>query len=224
MSPRLNVPRHRPVPNPREKGSAIIEFSLCLAFFWLPLFIGTYQIGFNLIRSVQVTQICRDAGHMYSMGTDFSQSQNQNLLFSLMPNSLSATSGGNTVFYLSTVTYVDSTACTNGGLSANTTSCPNLGQAVFARQIPIGNASLSASSFGTPSCPSSSGYICSQSYQLTNTAARANGFLKVIPLDQIDTATGSTPFAYMSEMYVLSTDLRFFQSMGPGTEYARAIF
>src|SRR5947209_17976176 len=90
-----------------QKGSALVEFCLCLTLFWTPLFIGTYQIGFNLIRAVQVTQICRDAGHMYSMGTDFTQSANQNLLSSLIPAIMDPTSSGNTVIYLSTVTYVD---------------------------------------------------------------------------------------------------------------------
>lgn len=202
----------------RQKGSALIEFALCLALFWLPLFLGTYQIGFNLIRSVQVTQICRDAGHMYSMGTDFSQTANQNLLMSLMPSSISTTSGGNSVIYMSTVTYVDASACTSGGLSANTSSCPNLGQAVFARQIPLGNTSLKSSYFGTPACPSSNSYNCTQSYQLTNSGAIATGFLNVIPL------TSSTQFAYMAEMYVYSSDLTFFSSLGPDSEYARSIF
>ena len=212
------TPPKKPSSRTRQKGSALVEVCLCLTLFWTPLFIGTYQIGFNLIRAVQVTQICRDAGHMYSLGTDFAQPQYQALLRTLMPGSMNATSGGNTAVYISTVTYVDANACTAGGLSANTASCPNLGQAVFSRQIPLGNTSLRASSFGTPACPAASNYTCSTSYELTNSGAIAQGFLNVIPL------TSSSQYAYMSEMFVRSADLSFFSSLGTTGEYARSIF
>lgn len=217
------MPAKRSQVSKNQRGSALVEVCLCLTLFWTPLFVGTYQIGFNLIRAVQVTQICRDAGHMYSMGTDFSQPQYQNLLRSLMPSSMSATASGNTVLYMSTIMYVDSTACTNGGLTAGQ-DCPNYQKTVFIQQIPVGNTSLRASTFGSPACPASNGYNCTQSYSLTNSAAIAQGFLSVVPLGQVSQTTGSTQFAYVSEMYVNSTDLTFFSSLGTDGEYARSVF
>ncbi len=130
----------------RQKGSALIEFVLCFALFWVPLFLGTLVIGFNVIRAIQVTQVCRDAGHMYSYGMDFSQSAYQNLLVSLAPGLNMTVSGGKGVVILSTVTYVDQTDCTAGGYP----HCANLNQTVFTRRIVIGNSGLYSSAFGTP--------------------------------------------------------------------------
>src|SRR5947209_10599871 len=175
-----------------QKGSALVELCLCLTLFWTPLFIGTYQIGFNLIRAVQVTQICRDAGHMYSLGTDFSQLPLQNLLRSLMSASMDASTSGNTVVYLSTLTYVDAAACAAQNLT--TGKCPNYGRVVFTRQIPVGNTSVLTSHFGSPACPASSSYNCTQAYYVTNSLAVAHGF--GIPL------ANSAQFAYVAEMYV----------------------
>src|SRR5690349_11516666 len=94
----------------RERGSALIEFVLAFSLFWLPLFFGTLVIGFSLIRGVQVTQICRDAGHMYSYGIDFSQQSYRNLLAGIAQG-YNLTSSGNGVVVLSTVTYITSTDC-----------------------------------------------------------------------------------------------------------------
>jgi hypothetical protein len=198
----------------RERGSALIEAALCLSIFWLPLILGTYQIGFSLIRAIQVTQICRDAGHMYSQGTDFSLPMYQNLLAALMPNSFSVTSSGNTVVYLETLTYVDSAACS--GVS----NCNNLGKIVFTRAIPVGNSSLRTSNFGNPlSCPNmTSNYTIPSSVYLTNSCAVATGFSSLIPL------TASTQFAYMSEMFVRSSDYSVWSYLGTAGAYARSIF
>src|SRR5579875_3756617 len=80
-----------------ERGTAVVEFAFCFALFWVPLFLGSIVIGFNLIRAVQVTQVCRDAGHMYAGGIDFSQSTYQNLFVSLAIGLNMSTNGGNGV-------------------------------------------------------------------------------------------------------------------------------
>ncbi len=202
-----------------EKGSAIIEFALCFALFWTPLFLGTYQIGFNLVRAVQVTQICRDAGHMYSQRADFTSPSYQNLLNQLMPAAFHPTSSGNTILYFSTITYIDANACISGGLQADTVNCPNLGKAVFINQTPYGNTGLRRSDFGTPS-PSildSSYNIASKNY-LKDPTAVANKFLNVISL------SSSSQFAYLAEMYVNSSDLNVSNFLGTTGEYSRSVF
>jgi hypothetical protein len=198
----------------RQRGTAIIEAALCLSFFWLPLILGTYEVGFNLIRAIQVTQICRDAGHMYSQGTDFSLPMYQNLLATLMPNSFSLTSSGNTVVYLETLTYVDSAACS--GVS----NCTNQGKIVFTRAIPVGNSTLRKSNFGNPtSCPNmNANYSIPASVYLTNSCAVATGFSSLIPI------SASTQFAFMSEMFVRSSDYSIWSYLGPAGAYARSIF
>jgi hypothetical protein len=152
------------------------------------------------------------------MGADFSQPQYKNLLISLMPGSMDASPSGNTVLYMSTVMYVDSGECQRGGLSGKGGTCPNYQKIVFTRQIPVGNTQVSPSAFGTPGCPKSNGYTCTQAYYLTNPNAVANGFSNVINL------TSSAQFAYMSEMYTQSSDLVIYSSLGTPAVYARSIF
>src|SRR3974390_3078956 len=133
----------------RQKGSMIIEFVLVMALVMVPLLLGTMVVGFNLIRSIQVNQINRDAGHMYARGVDFSSSGNgqvdRSILFQMAPKLAVTTSSGVEVMVLSTIEYVGSNTCN---------SCANLNHAVFTRQITLGNSALRASNFGTVSAAS----------------------------------------------------------------------
>ena len=187
--------RKRKTPRSGERGSAFIEFLLSLSLFWIPLFLGTLVIGFNLVRAVEVTQVCRDAGHMYSYGIDFSLAAYQNLLVSLAPGLGMATGGGNGAVVLSTITFIGPNDCKAGGYPSN---CTNVNTPVITRQIVIGNSSVHASAFGTP--PSkymdSSGNVSPAGY-LNDASCRALGFSNVIALS-------SGQFAYLSEMWVKS--------------------
>lgn len=198
----------------RQRGSALIEFVLCVSLFWVPLFLGTVVIGFNLIRAVQVTQVCRDSGHMYSYGIDFSQPAYQNLLVSLAPGLNITTSGGSGVVVLSTITYIGPNDCVAGGYSSN---CANVNTAVITRQIVVGNTALHASVFGTPASQfmDSSGNVSPAGY-LNNSNCRAAGFSSVIPLV-------SGQFAYMSEMWVTAPSWWSFLGTTSGIS-ARSIF
>jgi hypothetical protein len=129
----------------RRRGSSLIEFVLS-SMFWVTLLIGTLVIGGNLVKSIQVVQLCRDVGHMWAYGVDFSQASNQNLIAKLAQGLNFSTSGsGNGVVILSSVTYIGPNQCTAGGLAADTTSCPNLNQTVFTRRVVAGNSSVRAS-------------------------------------------------------------------------------
>ena len=172
------------------------------------------MLGFNLVRAIQVTQVCRDAGHMYAYGTDFSQSANQNLLVSLASGLNMTRTGGNGVIILSTITYADASVCQQAGLQNN---CHNQGKAVFTRRIIIGNQGFHTSAFGTPASNimDSSGNI---SNSLTDASAVANGFLDVVPLQS------STQLAYLAEMWVTSPDYNWWSAFGTTGSSARAIF
>ena len=78
-----------------ERGSAVIEFLLCASFFLIPLLMGSVVIGMDLIYAVQVTEVCRDAAHMYSYGIDFSQTGNQNELLKIAQGLNMTATGGN---------------------------------------------------------------------------------------------------------------------------------
>ena len=210
-----------PTPTKRrrgERGTAALEFAFAFALFWIPLFLGMVVIGFNLIRAVQVTQVCRDAGHMYAYGIDFSQSAYQNLLVNLAIGLNMTTTGGNGVVILSSVTYIDSAACTAGGYQADTTHCPNLNTIVFTRRIVIGNSTLHSSNLGSPNSAEldSSGNVSVSGY-LTDTANQVSNFSSIIPLT-------AGQFAFVSEMFVNSPDTSWWTAVSTPHISARSIF
>jgi hypothetical protein len=195
----------------------MIEFCLSVAL-WMTVLMGLCTVGMNLIRALQVEQVCRDAGRMYSAGLDFTVAGNENLLIIVATGLNVTTGGGNGVFVFSTVEYIDTPQCTAGGLTANSTSCPNLDQYVFIQRVVVGNASLLTSPFGTPAAGiiGASGNIPSSSY-LTNSSARAAGFGGVISL------TGGQ-VAYLTETYFSSPDFAWGSYMSGAGVYERKIF
>lgn len=200
-----------------QPGSTIIEFCLSVVF-WTTVIMGLATVGLNLIRALQIEQICRDAGHMYSQALDFTQAGNQNLLLLLASGLNITVNGGNGVFVLSTVEYIDTPQCTAGGLAGNSSSCPNLDQYVFIQRVVVGNASLLSSPFGTPPAGiiGASGNIASSAY-LTNTSDRAAGFSGVLSL------TGGQ-VAYLTETYFSSPDFAWGSYMSGAGVYDRKIF
>ena len=202
-----------------QRGSALIEFLLAAIFLILPLLLGTFVFGMRLVRANQVAEVCRDAGHMYAYGVDFSQASSQAELVQLAQGLNMTATGGNGVIILSTITFIGPTDCQSGGYSSG--SCPNLNNTVFTRRIVIGNPQLTinqqlqVSAFGTPpaSIIDGSGNISSANY-LGNSAAIANNFYSVIPLS-------SGQFAYVAEAFFQSPD---FGLLSTGGITARSIF
>jgi len=208
----------KPRCRPAERGTALVEFVLCVGLLWLPLFLGATQFGFNLIQSLQVTEVCRDSGHMYAYGINFSQSSNQYLLasFSPMLNIDPTGVGGTSVVILSTVQYVTTAECTAGGY---TSTCPNVGQLVFTNQQIVGNSSLHASLFGTPTTdsygnvaagtPSTSGYL-----------NQASALVGNFPNITLSSGSSGQQYGYISELYSQTLGLKWFY---PGTGWTTAI-
>jgi hypothetical protein len=196
----------------RQRGNELIEFALVTTFL-LPLLFGTVVVGLNLNRSIQVTQVSRDAGHMYSRGVDFSDPANQAVVERLAQGLNIHTTGGAGVVILSTVEFIGAAQCTAGGLTSG--QCTNLNYPVIIHRIVIGNAGARASSLGTPS-PELIGSNGNVSNYLTNTSTRASGFTSVLAMQAGD-------IAYVSEVYVPSSDYGL-----PGYEttgvYCRTVF
>jgi hypothetical protein len=196
----------------KQRGSEVVEFAL-VASFLLPILFGTVVVGLNIARSIQVTQVSRDAGHMYSRSVDFSDPVNKSIVERLAQGLNIHVSGGTGVVILSTILFAGQAQCTAAGLIGS--ACTNLNQPVFIHRVVIGNSSARVSAFGTPNPEiiDSSGRITNY---LTNTSARANGFSAVLPLQAGD-------MAYVSEVYVPSTDysLPGYQSTGV---YSRTVF
>jgi Flp pilus assembly protein TadG len=181
-----------------ERGTALIEFVLATGLLIVPIFFGLIMVGLSLILANQVTEVCRDTGHMYAYGVDFSQASSQTLVTSQLAQGLGmANTSGKGVIYLSTITYVDGTSCTASGFQANSSSCKNINSYVVIKRIAIGNTSVQASSYApniTASIIQSSGAIDSSDY-LTDTSVRAPAFASLITL-----TVGQ--YAYVSQMFI----------------------
>jgi hypothetical protein len=54
-----------------QSGPEIVEFAL-VAVLLVPMLIGAFVVGMNLIRSIQSNQVCRNFDNMYIHGGDFS--------------------------------------------------------------------------------------------------------------------------------------------------------
>lgn len=182
----------------REQGTAMIEFVLATGLLILPMFFGVITVGLSLVLANQVTEVCRDTGHMYAYLVDFSQDSSKTLVTSQLAQGLGMTNtGGNGVIYLSTITLVDASSCTASSLQANSSSCPNMNKFVVTKRIVIGDPTTKNSTYApniTPAIITSTGQISSRDY-LTDPSVEAVGFGNVIAL-----TVGQN--AYLSEMFV----------------------
>ncbi len=198
-----------------QRGNTIVEFTL-VAVFLVPLLLGTVNVGMNLSRSIQVTQLSRDAGHMFARFVDFSEAGNQDILVRLSEGLGMTRTGGNGRVTLTRMAQIGDLECEAGGYEP--ANCPNHGYSVITQQIVIGNNQLRPSNFGDP--PSdlldSKGEIDPDVY-LTDIRTRADGFSSLLSLQ-------AGEIAYVAEAYVVSPEFDF-PGMFDDTEvYARTIF
>ena len=106
----------------RQKGNSVIEFALVTVFL-VPLLLGTVNVGMNLGRSIQVTQVSRDAGHMYVRWVDFSLAGNQEIIVRLAQGLGMSRTDGNGRVTLTKIMFVGQTECEGAGLDVG--QCPN---------------------------------------------------------------------------------------------------
>jgi hypothetical protein len=126
-----------------ESGHSILEFAL-LGMPTVLMLLGVVVIGIDLGRSVQVTQICRDAGAMYVRGLDFSQTGNQQVLVRLGQSMNLQTTGGDGIVILSKVTFLPDTSCG----SPPDPNC-TVGKNVLMQRIIFGDTTLPGTHFPT---------------------------------------------------------------------------
>lgn len=198
-----------------RRGNSLIEFALAFALL-LPLYVWMLVYGLDLKRMMQVTQVSRDAGHMYARGVDFSLLGNQDVLVRLAAGMNMTRTGGAGVVILTRVLKVGAQDCTDGGVPV--ASCSNLGQAVITQRIVVGNAGLRPSRIGTPPAAllKPDGSIAPADY-LTASGARATGFDAILNL-----AEGE--MAYVAESWFDSPVKDFPTLNNRGPIYARTIF
>jgi hypothetical protein len=148
----------------RQKGQEILEFALVTVIF-VPLLMGSFIVGMNLIRSNYANQVCRDLTDMYIHGGDFStypmqqlaqrlaQGLNLQIGSSFTGNSNSNTgNGGNGLVTVTQIMYVGATTSPNC-VAVGASNCTNHDNFVYTQQIQFGNSSLASSTtvtLGTP--------------------------------------------------------------------------
>jgi hypothetical protein len=219
-----------------------MEFGL-VAVLLVPMLIGAFVVGMNLIRSIQCNQVCRDLDSMYIHGGDFStyplQQEAQRLAQGLNLQVGAAFAGnhqsntanaGNGLVTVTQIMWIGSTESANC-LAALPAVCTNANSFVYTQQLQFGNGALANSnivSLGT--CPAaimnSSGVV--QNY-VTNAQADLTGAAQtnMQSLWQVTNGT-NTPLTdgqvvYIVETYFQSPDLSVGSLAGDGV-YARYFF
>jgi len=219
-----------------QRGFEIIEFAL-IAILFVPLFMGMFVVGMNLITSLQVSLLVRDAGDIMIHGGDFSTYQMQQLAQRL-GNSLSLQfpafgtgianmqtntgTSGNGIMWMTEIMYVGPTTgtmCSSVGASncTNANSFVYLSQVVFgsstvntARPSQLGSAAANGASFVSTGTGSYSGTVLNY---LTDSHAKLPSAAQTAMTNLWQTTNnGATPLTdgqvvYISEGYFQTPSL-----------------
>lgn len=196
-----------------RQGNTLVEFALVIGVY-LTLLLGAVSLGMGLSRSIQVTQITRDAGHMYARFVDFSLPGNQDVIVRLADGLGMTRTGGNGKVILTKVMFVGEAECAAGGLSL--AHCTNYNQPVILQRLVIGNSSLRPSEFGepNPALLDSQGNVANY---LTDLSARAVNFQSLLALQPGE-------FAYVAEAFFRFPETDFPGFFDGTNVYARSIF
>lgn len=176
----------------RRRGSAFSELILSMVVL-LPMLVGGASLGINLIRTIQVQQLCRSTGSMASRFVDFTVAGNREMLLSTAGGLGITDTGGNGVIILSEVTWISDLDCTAAGYT--TANCTNRLQYVIGRRIYIGDKTLRDSSFGTPNEAGINQTTRKINNVYTDTSCRASGFGTVLALNDEEVT-------YVAEVFV----------------------
>jgi hypothetical protein len=205
------IPRHNSGVSRRRKrqsGTEFIEFALS-SLLLFPLMMGTVIIGLNLGRSIQVAQVCRDAGSMYVRGIDFSQAANKNELVRLASGMGMTASGGSGVVIFSKVQYIPASSCT--GIP----NC-NSNKYVVTQRLTVGSTSVTSSRLGPTGnvTTDSSGNVANY---MTDPNAVSTNFTSIMTL-------AANEYAFVAEASFLSLDLTAVGGSSSAGIYARSVY
>jgi hypothetical protein len=223
-----------------QKGQEIIEFAL-MAFIFVPLFLGSFVVGMNLIRSIQCNQVTRDLVDMYIHGADFStsamQQEAQRLAQGLNLQVGSSFTGnqqantansGNGLVTVTQIMWVGSTTSASC-VAVGAANCTNHDSFVYTQQIQFGNGTLSNANTVTASTPSGAtinsagivqNYITDSHAKLPSAAQSAMQSLWAANGGTGQSALSDQQVVYMVECYFQSPDLNVGALSGNGV-YAR---
>jgi hypothetical protein len=225
-----------------QQGQEIIEFGL-VAMLFVPMLVGAFVVGMNLIRSIQANQVIRDLTDMYIHGADFSTYPMQQMAQRLAQglslqigssftgnNNSNTGNSGNGLVTVTQIMYVGTTTDPNCS-AVGAGNCTNHDNFVYSQRISFGNGTLANNNtvtLGTPSGATinNAGIVqnnVTDSHAKVPDPAQTN--LK--SLWQVNTG-GQTPLVdgqtvYVVEGYFQSPDLSVGSLSGNGV-YARYFF
>jgi hypothetical protein len=226
-----------------QRGQEIVEFALVTILF-MPMFLGAFIVGMNLIRSIQSNQVCRDLDDMYIHGGDFStypmqqeaqrlaQGLNLQIGSSFAGNEQSNTSnGGNGIITVTQIMWIGDTTSTSC-VAVGASNCTNQSSFVYTQQIQFGNGTLANSAtVSVGECPAAvmntSGVV--QNY-VTDSRAALAGTAQTAMQSLWQTTNGTTTaltdgqVAYVVETYFQSPDLTLGGGLSGNGVYARYFF
>jgi len=223
-----------------EKGTQIMEFGL-VALLFVPMMMGSFVTGMNVIRSIQANHVARDLSDMYIHGADFSDKAMQRLAKKLATgmdlqvgsaNGNAADNIGNSgrgIVWVSKLMWVGSTVEASC-VSVQPAACTNTNKFVFLEHIRFGNGSLESerdASVGHPGAARDAfGAITPNRITTANAAVPEPHQTKMYQLWQVSSpSTNRTPLSdqqiiYLVEVYFQSPDLSLGAFQGRGV-YAR---
>ena len=225
----------------RQSGHEVLEFAL-VAFLFVPLLMGTFVTGMNVVRSIQANHIARDLDDMYIHGADFSTYAMQVVAGRLATGldlEIGSTFSGNRsdnlgnngrgLVYVSQVMWVGSTTQPNCQ-AVGASNCTNHDNFVFTQQIRFGNGTLISeqpSFLGSPTAARSSAGVVQNPVTASGARLPATEQSNMQALWQTY-ANGRTPLSdgqamYVVEVYFQSPDLSLGSYPGRGV-YARWFF
>jgi hypothetical protein len=211
----------------------ILEFAL-VGWVLVLMLAGTFDVGMALIRSLQASELVREANILQvddvvapTDSVDLSLESTQAVLLRTapslglaMPGTYDPNPNGNGVVILSKILNVGPIECSTGigtGFDGTTNTCPNLGSYVIARRIVIGNASQGTSIYGNPSdTPNASGNLTAAQICLNT----GNVIITALP-PTVESSVPEDSFAIVSELFVNMTNMSLFKIVTANNIYMR---
>lgn len=197
-----------------QGGNVIIEFALVAPFLMI-LLAGVFTIGMSLNRSIQCSNVCRNANVLVVRSINLMTAENQRMLIrsaSGLGFNISGTDNpdpaGKGAIYVTKVVRVGNNECYAGISNWNgvAATCANWGEYVIAQRVTMANTTRWSSALGAPSTALLSDGSVSDADLATNTGNRATGFSKV------DNGTGiiyldNSLYAFVCEVFADASEL-----------------
>jgi hypothetical protein len=227
----------------------MVEFGL-ISLFLIPLLLGSFITGMNLVRSIQVNQMSRDITDMYIHGQDFSLWASQNLAKRLAQglslgigtdpgaptwNNTATANAGNGIVMLSKIMWVGGTAEAQCSY-VSPSPCTNHNSFVLLERIQFGLGTLVPTKISSSVGALQAGISMQPNGTVNNPVTDANAALSSTGqtnmsnlFQSTNATTGQAVLAdgqivYVGEVYFQSPDLSTVSSLSGNGVYARYFF